>query len=185
MATSMKRLTAHRGILRFLADARGVGAVEFALIFPLMLVLYFGTFEATQMLTADRRTTSVAYTAADLVAQAASISNSELTDVFAASSAIMKPFSTGELSIRITSVVANTSGVNKVAWSNGHNISPRTTGSNFSLPAGLTTPGTSVIVAEVFYSYTSPISSAVTNSVEFSETSFLKPRRANSIPRTN
>lgn len=85
---------ARRSLRHFLADTRGLGAVEFALIFPLMLVLYFGAFEITQMLTADRRTTSVAYTAADLVAQAASISNGEMNDVFAASSAIMKPFST-------------------------------------------------------------------------------------------
>jgi Flp pilus assembly protein TadG len=176
---------ARRSLRHFLADTHGLGAVEFALIFPLMLVLYFGAFEITQMLTADRRTTSVAYTAADLVAQAASISNGEMNDVFAASSAIMKPFSTDGLSIRITSVVANAAGVNKVAWSDGHKIAPRSVGSNFDLPAGLTTPGTSVIVAEVFYTYTSPISSAVTKSINFKEVSYLKPRRANSIPRTN
>lgn len=170
---------------RFLRNASGLAAVEFALIFPLMLVFYFGAFESTQMLTAGRRVSAVAYTAADLVAQAASVSNSDMADVFAASSALLYPLSTTPLKIRITSVVANSSGVNKVAWSDGHNISPRTVNSNVTLPTGLTSAGTSVIFVEVSYAYSSPISETITDSIDFEEVAYLKPRRAVSVTRTN
>lgn len=174
-----------RRLSRFLRNAGGLAAVEFALIFPLMLVFYFGAFEATQMLTAARRVSAVAYTAADLVAQAASVNNSDMADVFAASSALLYPLSTTPLTIRVTSVVANSSGVNKVAWSDGHNITPRTVNSNVTLPTGLTSAGTSVIFVEVSYAYSSPVSETITDSIDFEEVAYLKPRRAVSVARTN
>lgn len=170
------------GLLR---DRRGVAAIEFALIFPLMLLLYFGAIETSNMLTANRRVTSVAYTAADITAQAISVGNSDISDIFAASSAILRPFNTTPLTIRITSVVANSSGVNKVAWSDGYHVASRAVNSTMTLPAGLTSPGTSVIVAEVTYAYTSPISQTVTQSLTFTDTAYLKPRRTSQVTRTN
>lgn len=170
---------------RFARQTAGIAAVEFALIFPLMLTFYFGSVEITNMLTANRRVTSVAYTAADITAQAASVSNADIADIFNASSAILAPFSTTPLKVRITSVVANSSNVPKVAWSDGYNIAPRATGSNVTLPSGLTTAGSSVIVAEVTYAYASPISELVTETITFSDTAYLKPRRAVQVARTN
>ena len=180
------RSAGNKGILgRIFSDRRGVSAVEFALIFPLMIAFYFGAIESTNMLTANRRVTSVAYTAADITAQAISIGDADMTDIFTASSAILRPFSTTPLSIRISSVVANSNGVNKVAWSDGYQIAGRSVNSTMTLPAGLTTPGTSVIVAEVVYEYSSPISKTVTDTITFSDTAYLKPRRTAQIDRTN
>lgn len=174
-----------RSLRRFMCDRGGLAAVEFALILPLMIAIYFGAIEITNMLVASRRVTSVGYTAADLAAQAASISNADMTDIFAASSAILQPFSTTPLQIRITSVVANASNIPKVAWSDGYQTSPLAVGSNITLPAGLTTAGSSVIVAEVSYAYSSPISQMVTETITFDEVAYLKPRRAVQITRTN
>lgn len=182
---TQKRARRMQFIARLMRDVGGVAAIEFAFIFPVMLIFYFGAIETSNMLTANRRVTSVAYTAADITAQAISVSNSDMTDIFAASAAILRPFSPTPLSIRITSVVANSSGVNKVAWSDGYNVAARAVNSNMTLPAGLTTPGTSVIVAEVTYEYTSPISETVTEEITFTDTAYLKPRRTAQITRTN
>jgi Flp pilus assembly protein TadG len=173
------------GFRRLLIDRTGVAAVEFALIFPLMITFYFGAMETSHMLTANRRVTSVAYTAADITAQAISVSDADVTDIFSASAAILRPFSTTPLSIRISSVVANSSGVNKVAWSDGYQIAGRAVNSTMTLPAGLTSPGTSVIVAEVTYQYSSPISQTITEDISFTDTAYLKPRRAGQVARTN
>lgn len=173
------------GLQRFFIDCAGLAAVEFALIFPLMIAFYFGAIETSHMLTANRRVTSVAYSAADITAQAISVSNSDMSDIFAASSAILRPFSTTSLSIRISSVVANSSGVNKVAWSDGYQTTARAVNSTMTLPAGLTSPGTSVIVSEVIYAYSSPISKTVTEQITFTDTAYLKPRRASQVARTN
>lgn len=184
MIPKKKTMSGFRGSA-FLRNSAGLAAVEFALIVPLMLLFYFGSFEVSNMLTANRRVTAVAYTAADLTAQAASISNADMADIFSASSAILSPFPTNTLSVRITSVVANASGSPRVAWSDGFQIAPRTVNSTVDLPAGLVTPGTGVVMTEVVYGYGSPVSSFVKDTITFKETAYLKPRRAVAITRTN
>ena len=170
---------------RFIHDYKGLAAVEFALILPLMIAFYFGGIEMTNMLVANRRVTAVAYTAADLTAQAASLNDSDIADIFAASATILQPFSTAPLTVRISSVVANAQNVAQVAWSDGFQISPRAVGSTVTLPAGLTTPGSSVVFVETAYGYASPIGEMVAGTVEFTEPAYMKPRRATQISRTN
>ena len=50
-------------------DRRGLAAVEFALIVPLMLVLFFGTLEFSSGVAVDRKVTLVARTLSDLTTQ--------------------------------------------------------------------------------------------------------------------
>src|SRR5690606_8831953 len=54
---------------RFLRDRQAVAAVEFALILPLLLTLYFGTVEAASLYSVDRRVATVASTMADLISR--------------------------------------------------------------------------------------------------------------------
>ena len=54
---------------RFMRDRRGVSAIEFALIAPLLILIYVGVAEIGNALTVFRRTSTVAATAADLTAQ--------------------------------------------------------------------------------------------------------------------
>ena len=172
-------------LCRYASDYRGLAAVEFALILPLMLAFYLGGIEMTNMLVANRRVTAVAYTAADLTAQSASLNDSDIADIFAASTTILQPFDTAALTVRITSVVTNASNVARVAWSDGFQIAPRAVNSSVTLPAGLTTPGSSVVFVETTYGYASPIGEMIAGTVNFSETAYLKPRRAVQITRSN
>lgn len=169
---------------RFARDTGAIGAVEFALIFPVMLTIYFGVAEMTNALIVQRRVTMIAQTAADLVAQAASVTNSDMTDIMAASTAIMQPFSTGPIKIKITSVVADSTNKTKVAWSDAKNTTARTVGSTVTLPSGLTSAGTSVIYAEVSYAYVSPVVGQVLESgIAMGDQAYLKPRRSVTVAR--
>ncbi len=171
---------------RFWRDVRGLAAVEFALIVPLMLTLYFGTLETSDALTASRRVTNVAQTAADLVAQVPSVSTSDLTDIFSVSSAILTPYNTSAVKIVISSVVANASNVTTVAWSSAYGgATARTVNSSVTLPTGLTTANTGIIMAEVTYTYTSPISTFITGPITMSETAYLRPRRSVTVAKTS
>jgi Flp pilus assembly protein TadG len=48
-------------------DQSGLAAVEFALIFPIMLLLFLGSFETTNLVLAYMKLEASAETAADLV----------------------------------------------------------------------------------------------------------------------
>ena len=56
-----------RRLRRLIGDERGVSAVEFALLLPLMLTLYLGAVEVSQGIGADRKVTLTARTIGDLV----------------------------------------------------------------------------------------------------------------------
>ena len=143
-----------RALRAALSDAGGMVAVEFALLIPVMLIMYFGTLETTNALTAARRVTNVAQTAGDLTAQVTNVTTADMNDIFAASSAILAPFPTDVVQITISSIVASSSNASntKVAWSDAYGgATPRSTNSSVTLPTGLTTPGSSVIMAVVTY----------------------------------
>ena len=78
-----------RRLGRLADDERGVSAVEFAMLLPLMLTLYLGTVEISQGIDADRKVTITARSVADLVAQTSSINNSDMTNALNAASAVM------------------------------------------------------------------------------------------------
>src|SRR3954447_18120398 len=53
----------------FLADTRALAATEFAVIVPLMLVMFFGTVEFSSTVAIDRKVTLIARTLSDLTSQ--------------------------------------------------------------------------------------------------------------------
>ena len=67
---------------RLRSDIRGIAAVEFALIAPVVILLYCGFAELTMAMMAERRAAHTASVVADLVAQTPSISSAELTDIW-------------------------------------------------------------------------------------------------------
>jgi Flp pilus assembly protein TadG len=77
---------------RLVNDRRGVAAIEFAMIVPIMLVLFFGTVELSSGVAASRKVSLTARTLSDLTSRSVSVSDSDLTNFFAAGGAIMTPY---------------------------------------------------------------------------------------------
>jgi Flp pilus assembly protein TadG len=81
------------GRLRFGRDARGVASIEMALIFPMMLIIFVGMIDASNLLTANRRVTLTASTLGDLVTQApGQVWSTDMDGFFSAAQSIMDPF---------------------------------------------------------------------------------------------
>jgi TadE-like protein len=95
----------------FKHEVSGVAAVEFALILPLMLLMYVGTLEITRLYAADRKAVLFAHTIADLATQAAtdtldanvaSINDSQLALIFGLGASVLYPFKSEGASVRLT-----------------------------------------------------------------------------------
>lgn len=168
---------------RLARDESGLGALEFALILPIMLTMYIGAVEFGHALTIDRRVTSVASSAADLVAQVEEVCDDNIDDIFTAAESILTPYTTGPLSIVLTSVVADAENKTTVDWSSAHNGTPRPENTAITLPTGLTQPFSSVIMAEVSYTYDPPVSETLTGGITMSETFYLRPRRSLTVEK--
>lgn len=167
----------------FVREDKAVAAIEFALIAPLMVTTYFGAYETGNILLADRKVTNVAAATTDLVAQALQISDDNITDIFNAASAIMEPYNVGDLTIIVSSIEADVDGDTTVGWSDAFQTSPHTPGMAYDLPDNLVTPGASVIVTEVTFSYETPIGQFLTNGITVEDNFYQRPRRVLQIMR--
>jgi Flp pilus assembly protein TadG len=171
-----------------LRDRRGISAVEFALIAPILILLYVGVVEIGNALTVYRRTSTVAATAADLTAQVKKITGPEIQDIFSASTGILDPFPTTPLRIVLSSVVADNNNNGKVAWSCANKGSGRAVNSGFSVPPGLTEANTSVIVAEITYSF-APLLNLTSifspGAFDMTRTFYARPRRSATVAKTD
>lgn len=140
-------------IRRYLRETRGISAVEFALVAPIMVTLLLGGSELTQAITVKRKTIIATRTIADLVAQSTEINNTDLTNIFKATQAVLEPFPNNELKIVVSSVGIDASGNASIIWSEAYNGATKPT--EVTLPTGLDAyPNTSLIWAEAEYEYT-------------------------------
>lgn len=171
---------------RLARDKRGVSAVEFALIAPALIAFYFGLAELTQAMMAERRASHAASSIGDLVAQSTQISNGTIDDIFMISKAVMAPFPTTTLKMRVTSIVADASVSPKVAWSRADGLTAFGVGNTQTVPSGLiSAAGDSVILSEVQYSYDSPVDYFVPNAVTFNKKFYLRPRKSDKVTKTD
>ena len=160
---------------RFGRDERGVSAVEFALLAPVLIAFYFGMAEFCQGFMAQKRMGHVSAMVADLVAQEEAVSTANLEDIFDIGGLIMKPFATSGLKQRVSSVT-RTAGAAKVDWSRGDGMTARVVGSAITLPADLIANGESIIVSEATYDYDSPVDYFMPGITRFSHIYYLRPR---------
>jgi len=92
-------------IRRLWSDRHGVGAVEFALIAPLLLMIYITVFELTIGLSISKRVTRAAGTIADLVTQQQeSVSDSFLNSMEHVAQSIFVPYGGTTTLIKITGI---------------------------------------------------------------------------------
>ena len=177
-----------RGLVAFRRDRRGVSAVEFALISPILILMYLGLAELSQGMTAQRRVSHAASAVGDLVAQSDTLTNADMTDVFSATTTILSPYPTTTLKLRVTSITGDSSGVPKVDWSSvptgQTGLTGYATGATVTLPTGLiTAAGENVIMSEATYTYNALVKYVIKNGLNFNEKFYLRPRRVAKVTR--
>ena len=98
-----------RGIMMrlaaFLRDRRGVAAIEFAFVAPLLMVLYFVTMEVTQAIETNKKVSRVGSMVADLVTQQSQETTKNVVEpIMQIGEAILLPYSRTRPVIEITGI---------------------------------------------------------------------------------
>jgi TadE-like protein len=162
---------------RFRNDASGVAAIEFAAVFPFMLVLYFGVVDVTELISANRKVTLATSAVGDLVAQAPGvITEADLNGLYKAIGPIMEPIPASAVKIEI--LVYKKSGASSaLRWT--HVKNGTCTGSLPSGMASMMADGNDLVVARVCTNY-QPITGKVIGAGPFalSDQFVLRPREA-------
>lgn len=182
LACFAKRLV--QPFAHFSADRRGVSAVEFALLLPLMVTLYLGTVEVSQGISVDRKVTMTARTVADLISQVTTVNNSGMNDILNASIAVMYPYSVSPLKVTVTEIYIDANNKATVVWSDGYNGSGRAVGSTVTVPSALLIANSYLIWSEVQYGYKPTVGYIITGTLNLSDQLYMAPRLSTSVSRT-
>lgn len=169
---------------RLAGDERGISAVEFAIIAPVLIFFYMGMNEFCQGFMAQKRMSHVTSLVADLVAQEKSVTPDNIGDIFDIGGLIMRPFPDTSLHLRVSSVT-QTAGVAKVDWSWGQGMPALQEGATITVPVGLITDGQSLIVSESTYDYDSPSDYLMPGLTRFSRSYYLRPRHVDVVECAN
>jgi Flp pilus assembly protein TadG len=165
----------------FADDHEALAATEFAIIVPVMLVMFFGTVEFSSAVAANRKVTIMARTLSDLTSQSTSVADSDMTNFFAASTAIMTPYPTTAIQMTISELYVDpTTRQARVQWSKGS--MPRGTSSIVAIPSQLQIGGTYLIFSEVSYLYVPVVGYVMLPSgVTLTDSSYTRPRQSNCV----
>ena len=167
---------------QFRAANRGISAVEFALIAPLMVLIYCACIELSMMMVLDRKVTSSAAALGDLVARTTTVNDDELDDIIQATRMIMQPNPIADARMRISSLYDD-EGTIRVAWSDGYNLEPYTEDEVIDVPEGLVPDDGSVIYSEVEYDYESVLGYFISTKKTLGDEFYLRPRRTDKVAR--
>ncbi|MBX3568201.1 MAG: pilus assembly protein [Rhizobiaceae bacterium] len=197
MNTGFERV--RRLVRRFRSDRRGIAAVEFAFIAPLLFVMYFVTMEVSQAIEANKKVGRAGSMVADLITQQQTISKSELDAVMKITASIMQPYTrtTPKIIVTAIQVTDETTPKVKVAWSRkvvkGVYSVDAAKDSITTIPAALKVKGTFLIRVEADLSYKPVITwtagqktslgiASAFDDIEMQKKYYLRPRMSTTIP---
>ncbi len=149
-------------LARFGRERSGLAAVEFALILPIMALMFFGMLEASDLFTVNRRLANAANSLVDLAAHEPTVTHAQLDDMIVGVTRILEPTDTSNVVMRVISITkgSDVNGQPVVHWSRDQNgAEPYAKNStyvgledNLSLIAN-----SSLMVVEVEYTYDSSL----------------------------
>ncbi|MGL4637618.1 MAG: TadE/TadG family type IV pilus assembly protein [Beijerinckiaceae bacterium] len=193
---SIKSICNAFGAVRKFREAQsGVAMIEFALILPIMIGLYFMLNETTNGMRAARKVTMVARVMADLSSRPPDITDALRNDIFNSAKPILSPYEPSLAGYRISSIRFDGAGKGYVDWSEvsgtGFSAHVRCTPAQpstppktpISVPAGLKVANTSVILAEVKFKYKPILGVTITGTIDLNDLLYMRPRSSDFVTR--
>lgn len=183
----------------FWGDRRGVAAVEFAFLAPLLICMYFMSMEVSQGIETSKKASRVASMVADLITQQPSITKSEVDAVLKIGGALLQPYNRSQPTIIVTGIQITTDATPKVlvSWSRkvagGVYSVDAAKNTATTVPDKLNVAGSFLIRVQSSLSYTPVLTWAADgkgalglasafDGINMGDTYYLRPRMSDTVP---
>jgi len=182
--TGFRRITPDAVARRFREDERGVAAIEFAIIAPIMIAMYFGLAEIASAIGVDRRVSHSTNVAGDLATQTSEIRDGDIEEVVSAALRVLDVSDISKVTMDIESFILPDAG--EAPESRGRiRVNNAAGGLAVFDPSNLDTKilneNSGVVVTRMSYSYSPLKLRFMPTDITLRETFMLKPRRSDAV----
>jgi len=183
-SSALSRAMPSKVINRFVREEKGIAAVEFAIIAPIMITMYFGLAEVASAIGVDRSLSHGTNVAGDLATQQPELRDGEIEEVLAAAIRVMGINDASKVAIDMESFIleaGQTAPVSKGRITFNSAVGNFPTFDASTLDSKLLNENSGVVVTRVSYSYSPLKLRYFDTDITLKETFMLKPRRSDSV----
>lgn len=186
ITTCKGKLQLARG--RFVRDERGVSAIEFVLIFPILVGMMAGTVDIGQALTVSRKMNQMVSTLGDITSQQSSWTASDIDAIVTGTATIIEPYSKTDLKIDLAILDVDSALKTKVNWARSYNKTAlkKNDTTPVTIPTNIATSGVQLIAVKATYSLTTPFSKLLkpitgVTTYDYQKTYIMRPRNGDTV----
>lgn len=173
---------------QLLRDKRGVSAIEFVLLFPILVTMMAGTVDIGQALTVSRKMNQIASTLGDMTSQQQAWTTTDLDAIMAGTATIIEPFDKNDLKIELAVLDIDGSLKATVNWSRGYKTAALAKGaaSPVTIPTNIAQTGVQLIAVKATFSLTTPFSKLLkpvtgVTQYKYQKTYIMRPRTSETV----
>lgn len=171
-------------------DVRGLAAMEFAMVFPIMIVLLLGIIELGNGIQANQKVIASSQIVADLLTRVEEVTDEQLEDAKSAGRLALTPFDQDLVGFDIISVRYDADGADDdaepdpvIVWRDTTNMDPIA-----NIPVNvqsLALAGDGVMLVYVRFPYEPPFGTRIVGNITMIENTFSRGRTVPVITRAN
>jgi len=180
---------------RFIVSRRGVAAIEFAMVMPVLLILFLSSFDVGNAIIIYLKVRAATYSLAAITNQYGTgstdqISTTNMPTITSAITQMLAPYSSTSAVVTISQIKATSNTAATVSWSysaGGTALSGSYTGlpSNMAKNSCNNTYPCYFILSQVSYTYTPLFGSYMTGSLTLSDSLLVTPRTTECVQYNN
>lgn len=164
-------------------DCGGTAMIEFAITFPVLLLLYIGVCVFSDAIGCSRKVTIATRALTDLAARYPSLTEAETTTILNAGAQVLSPYDPENAAIVLSEIKVTDPTHASVVWSKALNSSA-ITDKTVAIPSGLAATDTYLIQGKVTYTYTPALIFGNITKITLTDTILMLPRVSEEIPLT-
>lgn len=164
-----------RILSEWMREKEGVAAIEAAMIFPIMLMMFLGVFDAGNAILANQKAVRASQVVADLIARQNIVSASDVTEAIAAGRLAFEPLDSSSYGVDIVSIRFDEDANSSIVWRETVNMG--SIPDALSAVSALEDENEGVVMVSVEYTYVPLFSSFISGSFLMREVAFSRGRR--------